>query len=264
MPYAFKHPHVSQLSDWHDGAGLTGHNDCAPASLTRYLRESGFPWPGDDASLIAHVRQRLTGQSAEFEGQPYVSVAQLTAYLESAGIPYRVDTMPTTTLTPWTLALLRGVRLAPAQYPPSWFGDVDAPDHYVLQLPDDLTNDPLAYFNGQKDYVYTSASLLAAMEGSVCYHLADPLTLAWDAPALTAHRMPPAAPIPAQKLIGYVLTHDQMLRALPQVLPAAGPLCKAGTHVTLAGGFTTHWAKVQDSAGHAGWLLQANAIPVYA
>jgi hypothetical protein len=55
MTYTFPHyHHVTQL--WYRYGSVNGGNDCAEGTMARYLRETGFPWVGDDVSLVSHLR----------------------------------------------------------------------------------------------------------------------------------------------------------------------------------------------------------------
>lgn len=274
MVYSFKHKHVSQLFD-HGGDGvIDGGNDCGPAAMARYLRESGYPWDSDDVSLVERLRLKMTG-APDGPHNGYVSVSQLTGYLEACGLPYRVSTDPHAVLSPWTLCLIRGVRLQPAQYPPSWFGGVDAVDHFILQMADGWTNDPLANgmhpgsMNDAGDCWYTQESLLSAAQGGLFYQLPTPLTLAWtqQGDSRTATVQPP------RTLAGYVAVHDQDLRPTPAVFPpkgqAVGPRVAAGTELAIGpaqapwGTTTTQWRRVQAKDGHVGWMLATNVQARY-
>jgi len=51
-------------------------------------------------------------------------------------------------------------------YPLWWLGARDDPDHFILQLPGGLFNDPLSYWNGGEDTAYTPTSVAAAFGGA--------------------------------------------------------------------------------------------------
>jgi hypothetical protein len=194
MSWIPRYHHMSQMEDWRDGGGLNGHNNCGPASCARWLREAGYPSPGSDHDLIAHVRFGMTGQQ-EYAAEGYISLDQVRGYLKNLDILVGEATADArAAAAPWALSLVRGPELYPAQYPRSWFG-VDAPDHFILSLPGGLINDPLAYFNGQQDCAYTS--LAQAIVGGWSFLLKDPYTVSWSSLQPGKYRaVPKAVPPP--------------------------------------------------------------------
>jgi len=193
--------HISQLFTHRgDPAGVAeGARDCAEASVARYLREARYPWPAadpaaDDAALVRDLRARMTNRPDQ-AGQPGTTLTQVAAYLDATGIPFRPSRDPSDAARPWTLSLVRGGRLRPPQYDPSWVGGATALSHYILSLGDGWYNDPLAFANGQRDCQYAPEAVRAAAQDSYLFVLVDPTRLHWcDGHAETLPAPPSLAP----------------------------------------------------------------------
>ena len=205
-PWTPQSHHITQLEDWGDGTGLNGHDNCGPASLVRYLRECRHP---DLASMTDHdainwARTRLTGVPNGPTNGPTFTW-QFTTLLDSLGF----DGSWTTDLNHFDdagcaeILLLDGTRLAPAQYPPSWFNDPGQINHIIVRLPNGVYNDPLAYWNNQQDCSYDDAAVIAALRAEPQGYvnvLPDPHTVSWlNGKAVIGVVVPPPAPAPVPK-----------------------------------------------------------------
>lgn len=207
-----KSHNFTQLENWGDGGGLNGHNNCFEGALARALAEMGYPFTGSDHDFIAQIRLRATGL-AETSNEGYTSYAQAEAYLRTLNILTGVYYgSPSMAARPWTISCIRGQELLPAQYPPTWFPG-DAPDHFILQMPDGWINDPLAYYNGTlgadgvfhgKDCKYTDLS--RAITDGNSYTLRDPGTFTWTEGepgryVAVPNPVAPVAPVAPPKLV---------------------------------------------------------------
>lgn len=214
--------HITQLFNHGDGQ-LNGGNDCCQGSLARYLRATGFPWPGDDISLVQHERLAMTGE-ADHPGQGYTSLVQLEAYMGMCGLTWTTTSRPTDGLKAWALLNLRGVRLRPAQYPFSWFGK-DEPDHFILGLGGGLYNDPLA--PNYQDTAYTDASVEAALQDGFVYLLPDPAQVTWSAQRVATVSTRPQKP-PYVTAPRYRVMVPMFLRIHPDLISPHGPAVAQG------------------------------------
>jgi hypothetical protein len=180
MPWQPRWRHVTQLFR-HEGDGphvVEGANDCYEACLARYLREMSYPFAGDDAALVAAMRLLATGQ-LDHAGQGYTSLEQGGRALDALGIPWRWTTeLAVARTAAWAIYWVRPARLRTStpnvvdgrnvytDYPLWWLGARDQPDHFILALPNGSFNDPLSYWNGGRDSVYTPGSVAAAFAGA--------------------------------------------------------------------------------------------------
>lgn len=180
MAWQARWRHVSQLFH-HNGDGLgavEGANDCFEACLARYLREMSYPFTGDDPALVAALRLLATGQ-ADQAGQGFTSLQQGGHALDTLGIPWHWSTNLTEArAAAWAILWVRSARLRRStpivvqgrsvytDYPLSWLGGRDEADHFILQLPNGSFNDPLSYWNGAADTLYTATSMASAFAGT--------------------------------------------------------------------------------------------------
>ncbi len=172
--------HVSQLFR-HAGdapGALEGASDCFEASLARYLREAAYPFAGDDSALVAAMRLLATGQP-DHSGQGYTWLDQAGRALTTLGIGWRwTSGLSEARAATWAICWVRAARLRTAtpnltdgrrvytDYPLWWLGGADEPDHFILWLPNGSFNDPLSYWNGGRDTVYTDTSVATAFAGA--------------------------------------------------------------------------------------------------
>lgn len=179
MAWQARWRHVSQLFH-HNGDGLgvvEGANDCFEACLARYLREMSYPFTGDDAALVGALRLLATGQ-ADRAGQGFTSLQQGRHALDTLAIPWHWSTnLAEARAAAWAILWVRAARLHRAtpnmvqgqrvytDYPLSWLGGGDEADHFILQLPNGSFNDPLSYWNGAADTLYTATSVASAFAG---------------------------------------------------------------------------------------------------
>lgn len=172
--------HISQLYR-HPGdpAGtIEGASDCFEACLARYLRETGYPFAGDDAALVAAMRLLASGQP-DHAGQGYTTLEQGGHALDALGVAWRwTADLAAARAAPWAILWVRPARLRTAapnvvdgrrvytDYPLWWLGGRDDADHFIVQLPNGAFNDPLSYWNGGRDTTYTATSVAAAFAGA--------------------------------------------------------------------------------------------------
>lgn len=260
MAWKARWRHVSQL--YHhtgDAPGVVeGANDCYEVCLARYLREMGYPFSGDDAALVGAMRLLATGQP-DHAGQGFTSLEQGGHTLDALGIPWRwTSDLAAARASAWVIYWVRPARLRRAtpnvvdgrsvytDYPLSWLGSRDDPDHFILKLPSGLFNDPLSYWNGGQDTLYTETSVAAAFGGA--YLLDGPPRGAATAKAGAA---PGARPDPT----ALVVTASDGLHL------RQAPVMSATILATLAAGETVHdayageclWTFVRARGQH-GWV----------
>src|SRR5579885_2118780 len=194
--------HISQLYR-HPGdpAGtVEGANDCFEVCLARYLRETGYPFAGDDAALVGAMRLLATGQP-DHAGQGYTTLEQGGRTLDALRVGWRwTADLAAARAAPWAILWVRPARLRTAapnvvegrrvytDYPLWWLGGRDEADHFILQLPNGAFNDPLSYWNGGRDTSYTATSVAAAFAGAYVLDGAPPW--AGSAAQSTAAREP--------------------------------------------------------------------------
>jgi hypothetical protein len=224
---------VSQLHV--DGSGW---NDCFPASLDRYLREVGL------LSLSSSSAAELLGVALATRGLPDargnadVTLGQADVALGHYALPveWTID-WARTWASSFAICLVNGMRLMPAQYPASWFGGADWPDHFILRLPNGLYNDPLN--PNLRDCAYDESSVREFFGG--------------------AYLLPLALPTSAANL--FTVIADCSLK------PFANHVCgelarfRVGTRVAAVGPETPHWRLVK-TPHLVGWLLKSDLLAV--
>jgi hypothetical protein len=180
MAWQARWRHISQLYR-HPGDApgvLEGASDCFEVSLARYLREQGYPFAGDDAALVGAMRLLATGRP-DHAGQGWTTLEQGGRTLDALGVGWRwTGDLAEARGAAWAIYWVRAAQLrrpSPnavdgcrvyTDYPLSWLGDHSGPDHFILQLPGGAFNDPLSYWNGGNDTVYTPTSVAAAFGGA--------------------------------------------------------------------------------------------------
>jgi hypothetical protein len=235
-----QHNHVSQL---HPGPGgtLSGWNDCWEACLARYLRERNpAVCAGDDWALIDAI-SRVARGLPDTPSNPDTTLADAARSL----VAYEVAATWTAGYqdalqAPWSICLVDGRLLKPAQYPADWFGRSGCGgNHFILWLPfwqgsANWFDDPLCYANGQRDCQYDLESVAAAFQGA--YLLPG-----------TGHGEV-AAPVPMQVTVrcGLKVQPNHACVALAQLAP--------GTRVTAFNGDSAGWQRVRTAAGVGGWV----------
>lgn len=168
MNWSPRWKHITQL---HPPA-LSGWADCWEASLARYLRERD---PAvivlDDWNLINQISLVARGVS-DNPGNADTTLGEAEVSLAHYGVAGLWTTDFHAVLNaPWSICLVDGTQLAPAQYPASWFPESGQANHFILWMPNYLGsatwfNDPLAYDNNQQDCSYDLKSVAAAFYGA--------------------------------------------------------------------------------------------------
>lgn len=133
---------VSQLDHvWGSG---NGNNDCFESSLLRYLRESGkLDAHGDVPAQLDQVSVACRGEH-DNPGQGFTTFDQIRAGMDAYGLALNwTTTFDDARQALWSINWVNGIRLSPANYPPSWFSYEDFADHFVTWCPDGTVNDPL-------------------------------------------------------------------------------------------------------------------------
>jgi len=222
--------HVTQIHP----VGGSGQADCFQASLARYLYEAGaVPSTRDPWDLINEICIVSRGVP-DGPHNPDTTLSEADNTLVHYGLPDNWTASYQDALNaPWSICLVNGALLQPAQYPASWFGSANWPDHFILWLPAlngaaNWFNDPLAYDNGQQDCQYDPSSVATAFGGA--YLLPT-----------TGHGE--TAPTTAQVLQACALkvqpSHASIAIA---AIPAAGQVLDFGTRVPVG---PETWARIQ-------------------
>ena len=240
MVWTPRHGHVSQLRPG-PGGTLSGWNDCWEACLARYLRErDSTVCAGDDWALIDDISRVARGRP----DRPDNAETTLADAARSLAV-YGVDATWTAGYqdalqSPWSICLVDGRLLRPAQYPPDWFGcSGPGGNHFVLWLPfwqgsADWFDDPLCYANGQRDCQYGLESVAAAFQGA--YLL--PGTGSGEVVAPTPMRVAASCALKVQP--------NHTCVALIQLA--------TGTRVEAFQGGTAGWRRVRTMTGIGGWV----------
>lgn len=231
-----RHAHVSQL--FHrpsDPPGVWGDNDCAEASLTRYLRECLVPFAGDDQALIARLRREIVGQATDGPANTYTGTGQLEAWMRRAGIPVAWHPGAGSLRAPWALCLVNAQGIRPVFCPSSWLDWADGSNnHFILCLPSGLYDNPLTYAGTPPAMVDAAIASFGAVAGA--YLLPDPSRVSWRVDAAGAWHMlldqpqpkpqpkPAPAPQPAAPKKGYLIA-AQWAKKGPSVEGPAIPGC---------------------------------------
>jgi hypothetical protein len=255
--------HVTQIHS--DGSGW---NDCAEASVARFLMECDLSRQPNDQhwnivravldpaqplvgiwALISHLGELGRGEPDQ-PGQGYTTILGINAMLAAYGIAAQftdggVAAYALALAAPWSLCWVDGTVMAPPTHPASYFGnEAGQGNHFMLWLPsyqgrDNVFNDPLSIDPDiYSDAAYTVASVSEAMYG--CWVLPN-----------TNH----GEDGPEQ----YHVLAACALKQQPNHLPGVVEVLTAGTLVTAtANGTTPNWRQVTAPDGRNGWLLQNN------
>lgn len=238
MGWIPRYRHVTQL---HPGPGgtLSGWNDCWEACLARYLRERDpAAYQGDDWALIDAISRVARGRP-DSPDNPDTTLPDAERSMAAFDVAFTWTAGYQDALqAPWSICLVDGSLLWPAQYPADWFGRA-APggNHFILWLPywqDSAAwfNDPLCFANGQHDCQYDLGSVAQAFQGA--YLL--PSTGSGE-----------RSPVPM------LVTARCGLKAQPNHTCVALAQLAAGARVAAlaaVGG----WQRVRTAAGMSGWV----------
>lgn len=251
--------HISQLYR-HTGdpvGALEGASDCYEASLARYLREQGYPFTGDDAALVGAMRLLATGQP-DHADQGWTTLEQGGRTLDALGVTWRwTSSLAETRAAAWAIYWVRAACLRTAapnmvdgrrvytDYPLWWLGGGGAPDHFILRLPNGAFNDPLSYWNGGSDTVYTDTSLAAAFGGAYVLERSP-----W-----TAARTAGASPRPSRDAASLVVACPEglHLRRTPTLTAEVLATLRDGAEVRDAYADACLWTFVSAHSLH-GWV----------
>lgn len=196
--------HVSQIfAHYGDAPGSQDPaNDCFEASCARWLRETDVPYQGADQQLIADLRQDICGYQDSCANQD-TTVDQINAWLGKININPQwvsVTDNPDVANEPWALSLVSLLRLDPLPCPESWLGGVtDKLNHFVLNLPSGLVNDPLAVSDEDTPYTIAVMCNATALPYGGALLLPAPSTFEWtiENGEIWATPNPPPGPPPA-------------------------------------------------------------------
>lgn len=239
MGWKPKSVHVEQLRRNPDGS-ITGANDCWEACQVRAGRELGvFPLDGDPLTQIGEVAQVARG-FPDNENNPPTNIPECEQALSHYKMNYRWTTSYQEALAmSSSIVLVNGMILSPSQYPASWFGGENYPDHFILWLPyykgqPNWFNDPLA----SEDCEYSLASVAQAFAGAF---LLDPFP--------DAVNRSPRVQFLQSAALNSRPTHDPKLKTVLTRAP------KGGTGID--------WGKVKGLDGKVWMRVQFEAISGY-
>lgn len=130
---AWTGPRGAVPTQLHAGQGWA---DCFPTALQFYLRQAGkLPLVDDVLTQMADVARVVRG-FADGPNNPDVNLSQADAAFAHYGVKATwTPSWQDAITSPWAILLVNGARLAPPNYPESWFAGADWPDHFVVGLP---------------------------------------------------------------------------------------------------------------------------------
>jgi hypothetical protein len=224
--------HCSQLTHV-GGITGTGLDDCGISAAQRRLREGGELDPaGDIVTQLGQLAYEVRDHADNYSNGT-LSVAQVAQLLANHGVgSHYTESFGEAHGAAWSLLLVDGTRLAPAQYPAGWFGNLGGQaNHFILWLPaylgsDTWVNDPLAYWNGQEDCQYSLESLEAAFYAALILPSTGHGEDQADVP-----QPPRQAPKPVRRMVSHPCgLLPKPLHGTPAIatLPAHGQLLDSG------------------------------------
>ena len=229
---------VSQLQANPEGT-ITGRNDCWEACLASYLKDHhDTHTPTSALDLMHAIRLDATGIPDQ-EWQPPTTLPEAEKTLLDYHVGFQwTDSFQAALAAPDSICLVDGTKLAPAQYPQSWFGDPGQANHFIRWLPyqqeaDNWFMDPLAPAICQ----YDLASVQGAFAGAfILIELHDVL-----------NRDCALKPKPTHEYAGLAQLHrtEQVTPLGPVAIAVPGPRGHED------------WTKVRTAAGIEGWVPDA-------